>query len=596
MIVKMQKYDIVLYHQEFHDFIQQLQSLGVVDVTLNERDTTPEQSAYITKIEALKGIEASLKNIKNPIQPSTKSIEINTLIDDFQRLRKSIEEHESTIKKLEKEVNEISVWGNFDSEIVGKLQQQNIAIKLYTLPTKSFESYKAEQPFLVEEINRDETFVYFVIVNNGEAIESFAGLEEVKFPTRSYASVQTLLEQEHQAVSDLQAKITSMAGYLPQVSQAINQFTNELHLCNVITTANREVEDKIIYVNGFAPVQHVENVNAFLDSRQVLYFNSSAVQEDNPPILLKNNYFSRLFEPITKLFMLPQYGELDLTPFFAPFFMLFYGFCFGDAGYGLLFVIGAGLAKLKVDKSFKPILTLVQLFGAATVVFGAITGTFFGISLANVEVLVNFKDKFVNYQSMFNVALIIGVIQILFGMFVKVINISIQKGFKYAVSTLGWFILLISAPCYFLFTKEMPDTLLYYLNIGIMGIAALAIVFYNSPDKNPFMNFATSIWDTYNMSTGLMGDVLSYIRLFGLGLSGGILGAVFNNLAFGFAPDIPVVKHIVIIVILVIGHSLNIFMSALGSLVHPMRLTFVEFFKNAGFEGGGREYNPLKRI
>lgn len=97
------------------------------------------------------------------------------------------------------------------------------------------------------------------------------------------------------------------------------------------------------------------------------------------------------------------------------------------------------------------------------------------------------------------------------------------------------------------------------------------------------------------MATGLLGDTLSYIRLFALGLSSGILGSVFNSLAFGMAPDIPIVKQIVIVLILLIGHSINIFMSALGSLVHPMRLTFVEFYKNAGFAGGGREYTPFQR-
>ncbi len=97
------------------------------------------------------------------------------------------------------------------------------------------------------------------------------------------------------------------------------------------------------------------------------------------------------------------------------------------------------------------------------------------------------------------------------------------------------------------------------------------------------------------MVTGLFGDVLSYIRLFALGLSSAILGNVFNSLAFGLAPDVPVAGAIVTIIILIIGHSINLFMSALGSLVHPMRLTFVEFYKNAGFTGGGKSYEPFKK-
>ena len=110
-----------------------------------------------------------------------------------------------------------------------------------------------------------------------------------------------------------------------------------------------------------------------------------------------------------------------------------------------------------------------------------------------------------------------------------------------------------------------------------------------------------SIWntptinDTYNMATGLLGDVLSYIRLFALGLSGSILGLVFNDLAMNMKPDIPIIGTIVMLLILVFGHAMNIALSALSAFVHPMRLTFVEFYKNSGFVGGAKEYEPFKR-
>jgi hypothetical protein len=113
---------------------------------------------------------------------------------------------------------------------------------------------------------------------------------------------------------------------------------------------------------------------------------------------------------------------------------------------------------------------------------------------------------------------------------------------------------------------------------------------YNSPDKNIFVNIGLGLWDSYNMATGLLGDILSYVRLFALGLSGGILASVFNSLAVGMSPDNVIAGPIVMVLIFVIGHAINIFMNVLGAMVHPMRLTFVEFFKNAGYEGGGKEY------
>ena len=132
----------------------------------------------------------------------------------------------------------------------------------------------------------------------------------------------------------------------------------------------------------------------------------------------------------------------------------------------------------------------------------------------------------------------------------------------------------------------------------LLGIAALAFVialFYNTPGKNIFLNFGSGLWATYNNASGLLGDTLSYIRLFAIGLTGGILGGVFNNLAVQVGGGLPVgLNFVVMAIILLFGHGLNFGLCMISSLVHPLRLTFVEFYKNAEFEGGGRQYTPFK--
>ena len=185
---------------------------------------------------------------------------------------------------------------------------------------------------------------------------------------------------------------------------------------------------------------------------------------------------------------------------------------------------------------------------------------------------------------MFQLSLILGAIQILFGMVLKAVNQTIQFGFKYAVATIGWIILLVSMAVSALLPDVMPMGSTVHLII--LGVSAAMIFLYNSPGKNIFLNIGLGLWDSYNMVTGLLGDVLSYVRLFALGLSGGILAGVFNSLA--------IAGPIVMVLIFVIGHAINIFMNVLGAMVHPMRLTFVEFFKNSGYEGGGKEYKPFR--
>jgi V/A-type H+-transporting ATPase subunit I len=126
--------------------------------------------------------------------------------------------------------------------------------------------------------------------------------------------------------------------------------------------------------------------------------------------------------------------------------------------------------------------------------------------------------------------------------------------------------------------------------IGV--VSALGIYVFNTPGRNPLMNIGAGLWDTYNMATGILGDVLSYIRLFALGLAGGMLGQAFNNLAEMVRGD-NILTWIPFVLILLFGHVLNVLMSSLGAFVHPLRLTFVEYFKNAGYEGKGAAYNPL---
>jgi V/A-type H+-transporting ATPase subunit I len=321
--------------------------------------------------------------------------------------------------------------------------------------------------------------------------------------------------------------------------------------------------------------------------------------DETVPVLLKNNKFARLFEPIGKMYELPNYHEIDITPFFAPFYLLFFGLCLGDAGYGLLLLIGALIARNKVQPSFKPILTLGAVLGAMTVVCGTILGTLFGIELVKVEWawLASFQQIMVSPDQMFNIALMLGGIQILFGMFIKAIGRVMRYGWAYSLETWGWIILLIGGGSWFYFGHQkglLPQNISQILIYGVLGIWALFALILNTPGRNPIINFGAGLWNTYNAVTGLVGDVLSYIRLFALGLCGAVTGLVFNDLGMSMRPDIPVIGHLIMLVILLFGHSINIFMSGLGAFVHSLRLTFVEFYKNVGFQGRGRVYNPLK--
>jgi V/A-type H+-transporting ATPase subunit I len=193
------------------------------------------------------------------------------------------------------------------------------------------------------------------------------------------------------------------------------------------------------------------------------------------------------------------------------------------------------------------------------------------------------------------------------------INIVMRSklfGFTSTFGLLGWFIILLTGSLAVglpMFGIGIPgfDTSspLFY---GLMGVGAVLMLLLNNIKRNPLINLGSGLWDAYNNITGLLSDVLSYIRLFAIGLSGGVLAQVFNSLAMGLsgasdiAPGTPWYGYIVPIIaaslILLIGHGINLFMSAISSFVHPMRLTFVEFYKNAGFEMGQRTFDPVRKM
>ena len=142
---------------------------------------------------------------------------------------------------------------------------------------------------------------------------------------------------------------------------------------------------------------------------------------------------------------------------------------------------------------------------------------------------------------------------------------------------------------------QLPETVKTVF-IGIAVIGLVVAYLYNSPGKNIFLNFGTGLWNTYNMASGLLGDTLSYIRLFAIGLTGAILGGVFNQLAVDMTEGMNIVlRAVCMLLILLVGHAMNIGLCTISSLVHPLRLIFVEYYKNAEFEGGGKEYRPFKK-
>ncbi len=601
MIAKMTKVTFLVYHKEYDCFLKNIRDLGVVHVVTKAQGGA-ENAALQESIRLSARYASAIKLLQGMGVPSAEARE-----GDADRGEQALQQtedllHQSQqlahrIQAVEKEVAALEPWGDFDPQNISRLQDAGYQIGFYICSEKQFKPEWVDL-YHATVINRIGSKLYFLTVTK-DTLTSELEVETAKLPDSSLSALRQTVSDLKAQQEALQNKLKELAATaVPDLQAAQHRVHSQIEFSKVVLSTDALADNKLMLLEGWIPTERVPEMTEFLRSQEVYYETAAPQPGDDVPILLENKGFFRLFEPIMRLYMLPKYNELDLTPFFAPFFMLFFGLCLGDSGYGLFMLLAVTLYRVfakKLSASMKPILTLVQILGASTMVCGLLTGTCFGFSLYDIQLPLfqTLKESIsLDNQQMFNLSLILGGVQIIFGMILKSVNQTIQFGVKYAISTIGWILILVSTAVAFAAPGVMPMG--GTLHLIFLGIGVLMAYLYNSPDKNVFVNIGLGLWDTYNMATGLLGDVLSYVRLFALGLSGGILASVFNSLAVGMSPDNVIAGPIVMVLIFIIGHAINIFMNVLGAMVHPMRLTFVEFFKNAGYEGGGKEYKPFK--
>lgn len=606
MVVAMTKYSFLAYHQEYEAFLSQLRELGMVHVIQKQSGVPEEGSELQLHMQQAARFERVLKDMRAIIGEDTVACAPEDPKDDaigkvaaFEHLQEDKTKHIQQLALLQKEIERMQVWGDFDWTRIYALRDAGYIVRFYTVNERNFMADWEEQ-YNAIRIATEGSQLYFITVTPRGVVVDFEDAERVRLPKESIRELMLLAAEAQDEEIALEKEIREFClAWFNTIEAGYRQELEAIDYTRVILNSERQADDKLRLLEGWVPTSQEAEINAFLDKSGVYYVSQRATKEDPAPVKLHNNKFARLFHPITELYDMPAYGELDLTPFFAPFFVMFFGLCLGDAGYGLLLVLIGLIARRKVKPSMKPMMTLVAILGLGTVIFGTISGTLFGIQLLDVQWpwIQKMKKFMLSSNDLFYFSLMVGVLQIVFGMVLKAVGQTVRFGFKNALAAWGWLILIVGCGGSFALEKAgliQPD-LARILMYATGGVGALGIFIFNDVKRNPLINIGAGIWDSYNMASGLLGDVLSYVRLFALGISGSVLGLVFNDLAIKMSPDVPVVGFIVTAIILLFGHGMNIFMAGLGAFVHPMRLTFVEFYKNAGFEGGGKKYQPFAR-
>ena len=585
MITQMKKYTFLVFHRDYEAFLEQLRSLGVVHITEKASGTAEDAT-------------------------------LQSLLQQADRLRKTIAQGapdqllqekanvESRIAATEKEAKAMAVWGDFSSERIEQLQQAGYSLHFFVCPQKKFNAEWGT------EVAVEKGQVYFVVVEKaGEEVELSEDLQahatELTLSKKSSAALMQDVEGLKGLLAAQNARIELwQKEQLPAMEQEYKETLQQIDWQRVTLNTDTVAEGALKVVEGFCPIDQTAALDTMLQKQNIYFQAEDPTEEDNTPIKLRNNWFTRMFECFTGMYGMPTYGEFDPTPILAPFYLLFFAMCMGDAGYGLV-LIAFGLLvhykKLNISM-FEGLGPIITTLGVGTAVVGLFLGTFFGIPLAQADwypealkgIIV--QGKVMGYDAQMVLAICIGVFHICLAMVVKAICYTKRFGFKENISTWGWLLLVVGglSALILLMLFNAPAEVTKWTLIGIAGVSALGIYIFNKPGRNPLLNIGAGLWDTYNMATGLLGDVLSYVRLYALGLAGGMLGGAFNDLGLMVLGENPTWQWVGFVLILLIGHVLNVAMSALGAFVHPLRLTFVEYFKNSGYEGKGVAYQPFK--
>lgn len=601
MIAKMLKYTFLVYHNDYIGFLERLRKAGIVHIKeRGEGIIQDEEIANVVKFQ--QQIAEAIKFLKSrKVEPSEVSnvLDAGDIVEKIKFLRLQIELKKADVQALNKDISMLEPWGKFSWKTIEQLNVAGKYFHFYNCSRSSFNP-KWNDEYNLFEISRLGALVYFVIVTDtNKAPDIKADL--MKLPEKGLKELYAGRKEIEIEIDEINSEMNYIAASGIAVLQAAEQKNNsEIDFKKVVLQGSNEAGDKVKVIEGWIPEEQENALKETLDETGTFHLKNKPTLKDNVPVLLKNSAFSKLFELVGSLYSLPNYREIDLTPFFAPFFMLFFGFCLGDTGYGLIIMLATLVMLRKAKPDMKPVWKLGFLFGIATVLMGIVGGTFFGIMLIDLEIswLEKFKAIMLDQNQLMVFAVVLGIIQIVFGMCLKSARAIKMEGIMHALSTIGWVVIIVGVGGSFglSYFEAIDAVIAKYLMIGFGAIGGVLALFFNSPGKNIFLNLGLGLWDTYGTVTGLLGDVLSYIRLFALGLSSAILGNVFNQLAFDLTGDIPVVSQLLTVLILLVGHSINFFMAALGAFVHPLRLTFVEFYKNTGFSGGGKAYQPFREM
>jgi V/A-type H+-transporting ATPase subunit I len=594
MIVPMKKVSVIVSDKSREASLEKLRELGVVH--LEKQNVASDGLSKLldrkAKIETAQGLLRSYQ-----VEPGSQTnlvkkdrdlvVQVLSLGDERKALQEQAVNYIKERARIEK-------WGDFKPGDLKALGEQGIVLIPYNLPIKSYEALGKDQQFIV--LSRDKSSVYGVAV--GKDIPG-----EIPFPLPEHSlseldqlsnTVKTRLEAVETEFASLAAQKGSIEAELETLLQDIEFETAKV---GMESTADAPAEFAVSWLVGYVPERDTGSLKrAAAESGWALLVTDPS-EKDNPPTLVKNNAFIRLIQPLFNLLgTTPGYREYDISLSYLLFFSFFFAMIFGDAGYGAILFVGALIFGVKSKKATGTIpdgILLLGLLSLTTIVWGVLTGSFFAIKSDHPF----FQPKIGFLGSQQNIkwiCFIVGAGQIILA---HLKNIKREFPSLTFLAQLGWLAMVLGL--YFLVLNlvlsktefPVPGFALYL----IVGGLVMYFIFVEQKGGNFFKNVGKGLGNflpTFLSAVSSFSDIISYIRLFAVGLAGAAIASSFNEMAGGALSAGPV-GIAGGVLILLFGHALNLAMNALSVVVHGVRLNLLEYAGHLGMEWSGYAYSPF---
>ncbi|MEA1986679.1 MAG: hypothetical protein U9N76_04235 [Candidatus Marinimicrobia bacterium] len=596
MISKMSKLTLLVMKSDIDNTINKLRKLGVVHINEIKKPISTDIDKINNEIE---NTENTIKLISNfDIQKQKSDHNPEEIINDIVKLEKEKVDLETRITELNEIVKWYENWGDISLQDINDIKKSGYKLNLFSEPISYLKANNIDEIKNIFVISKDKNNIKLVEILTKD--EDGLNLKEIQIPEIEYSEVKNKVSKIQKQLKNILMTEEKYSAYLDDIKNYKSELENKLEFAEV--KYGMGDSENVFYLSGYCPESKKDKVVLEADKNSWGYIFEKPTSEDNPPVLLKNSKWIRIIQPIFDFMgTTPGYHEYDISIWFLLFFSMFFGMLIGDAGYGMIFLIGTFLARRKLKKApFEPF-ALFYVLSGATIIWGVLSGTYFGseaiAQLSILKMLVNpnissfdlTSAGFNNNQNfMISLCFLIGAVHLTIAH-----SLIVFRDFKSLkmLSQIGWIGIVWSL--YFVagnlvLQKEFPQFVLYLLSISML----FALLFSNA-ENGILKGIGVTLRSLPLDIISGFSDVVSYLRLFAVGYASVVVAYSFNQMAIGSGIN-SIASGIIAVIILLLGHTLNILLGAMGVIVHGVRLNMLEFSGHLNMEWSGINYKPFK--